>query len=50
MKISVGSGYQDWDYGHTCVIYSPSISCFFIPFNDSNVCNGNGNILKNNEK
>jgi hypothetical protein len=33
-------------YYHSCSIYSPSSSCFFIPFNDSKVCNGNGKIKK----
>jgi alpha-tubulin suppressor-like RCC1 family protein len=30
----------------TCAIYSSSKSCFFIEFNDSKVCSGNGKKLK----
>jgi hypothetical protein len=27
---------------HTCVLYSPSLTCFFVEFNNSGVCSGNG--------
>jgi hypothetical protein len=46
-KISTGGYYEGSLYfGHTCVIYSSPFSCFFVSFNDSSVCNGNGKFKK----
>jgi hypothetical protein len=39
-QISVGGDYSG--YGFTCSIYSQPFSCFFVEFNDSSVCSGNG--------
>jgi hypothetical protein len=30
---------------HTCVIYSKIILCFYIQFNDTSVCRGNGKFI-----